>query len=30
VRSLRGELAAMMQKLVAQAVDDLLARRRKP
>jgi len=30
VRSLRGELAGVMHSLVAQAVDDLLARRRKP
>jgi hypothetical protein len=29
VRSLRVELASVMQLLVAQAVDDLLARRRK-
>lgn len=30
VDSLRGELAVAMRSLVAQAVDDLLARRRKP
>ncbi len=30
VQSLRVELASVMQALVAQAVDDLLARRRKP
>lgn len=30
VRSLRGELAGVMQTLVAQAVEDVLARRRKP
>jgi hypothetical protein len=30
LRSLRSELATAMRLLVAQAVDDLLARRRKP
>ena len=30
VHSLRGELALAMRSLVAQAVEDLLARRRKP
>ena len=30
VQSLRGELASVMRELVAQAVADLLARRRKP
>lgn len=30
VQTLRGELVVAMRSLVAQAVDDLLARRRKP